>query len=99
MQDGAPGHAAAETQEDLHERGIYPIFWPAFSPDLNPIEKATALTEDEWSSSVCSAAPVAASHSLTILSPDAEASCLPSGEKAPPRLLIGCTARIALHSE
>jgi hypothetical protein len=38
MQDGAPGHAAAETQEDLHERGIYPIFWPAFSPDLNPIE-------------------------------------------------------------
>jgi len=37
MQDGAPGHAAAETQ-DFHERGIYPIFWPAFSPDLNPIE-------------------------------------------------------------
>jgi transposase len=29
MQDGAPGHAAAETKEDLHERGIYPIFWPA----------------------------------------------------------------------
>lgn len=38
MQDGAPGHAAAYTQEELHERGIYPIFWPAFSPDLNPIE-------------------------------------------------------------
>jgi len=30
MQDGAIGHA-------LHERGIYPIFWSAFSPDLNPI--------------------------------------------------------------
>jgi hypothetical protein len=29
MQDGAPGHVAAETKEDLHERGIYPIFWPA----------------------------------------------------------------------
>jgi hypothetical protein len=38
MQDGAPGHAAAETQGDLHKRGIYPIFWPAFSPDFNPID-------------------------------------------------------------
>jgi transposase len=38
MQDGAPGRAAAETKEDLHERGIYPIFWPTFLPDLNPIE-------------------------------------------------------------
>ena len=38
MQDNAPGHAAASTHQDLHERGIYPIFWPAFSPDLNPIE-------------------------------------------------------------
>jgi transposase len=36
--NGAPGHAAAETKEDLRERGIYPIFWPAYSPDLNPIE-------------------------------------------------------------
>jgi transposase len=38
MQDGAPGHFAKDTQVDLNERGIYPIFWPAFSPDLNPIE-------------------------------------------------------------
>jgi transposase len=38
MQDGAPGHSAAETIQELHERGFYPIFWPAFSPDLNPIE-------------------------------------------------------------
>ncbi len=38
MQDGAPGHAAGDTQVDLKERGIIPIFWPAFSPDLNPIE-------------------------------------------------------------
>jgi len=29
---------ARETQDDLNERGIYLIFWPAFSPDLNPIE-------------------------------------------------------------
>jgi transposase len=26
------------TQVDLNERGIYSTFWPAFSPDLNPIE-------------------------------------------------------------
>ena len=38
MQDGAPGHASKETQKELHERNIYPIYWPAFSPDLNPIE-------------------------------------------------------------
>jgi transposase len=38
MEDSAPGHAAASTQEELYERGIYPIFWPAYSPDLNPIE-------------------------------------------------------------
>ena len=38
MQDGAPGHRAAKTIQELHERDIYPIFWPAFSPDLNPIE-------------------------------------------------------------
>ena len=30
----------------------------------------------------CSAVPVPASHSLTVLSPEADANCLPSGEKA-----------------
>ena len=39
MQDGAPGHAAVDTQEDLRERGIIVIFWPPFSLDLNPIER------------------------------------------------------------
>ncbi len=39
MQDNAPGHAAAGTITELLERRIIPIFWPAFSPDLNPIEK------------------------------------------------------------
>jgi ketohexokinase/beta-glucosidase len=38
VQDGAPGHSAKDTKDDLNERGIYAIFWPAFSPDLNPIE-------------------------------------------------------------
>lgn len=38
MHDGAPGHASKDTIAELHERSIYPISWPAFSPDLNPIE-------------------------------------------------------------
>ena len=38
MQDHAPGHAAKSTQEDMMERGIYPIEWPPYSPDLNLIE-------------------------------------------------------------
>ena len=38
IQDGASGHSAEYTKEELLERGIIPIFWPAFSPDLNPIE-------------------------------------------------------------
>lgn len=38
MQDNARGHSASATQKDLLERGIRPIFWPAFSPDLNLIE-------------------------------------------------------------
>jgi transposase len=38
MHDGAPGHTSQKTIQDLHDRGIYPISWPAFSPDLNPIE-------------------------------------------------------------
>jgi len=39
MQDGAPGHSAADTKQDLQEIGIEAIFWPPFSPDLNPIER------------------------------------------------------------
>jgi transposase len=37
MHDEAPGHASKDTIAVLHERSIYPISWPAFSPDLNPI--------------------------------------------------------------
>ena len=39
MQDGAPGHSAANTSLELREQGIEVIYWPPYSPDLNPIEK------------------------------------------------------------
>ena len=38
MQDGAPGHTAGVTKDELRERGIITIYWPPYSPDLNPIE-------------------------------------------------------------
>lgn len=38
MQDGAPGHSAQYTMDKLASRGITLIFWPSYSPDLNPIE-------------------------------------------------------------
>jgi transposase len=38
MQDGAPGHGASATKEKIWELGIQMIYWPPFSPDLNPIE-------------------------------------------------------------
>lgn len=46
MQDGAPGHAAQKTIQDLEERGVHIIFWPAFSPDLNPIETCWNWVKD-----------------------------------------------------
>src|SRR5204862_1454386 len=45
-------------------------------------EKATALTQSEWPSSVLRQEPVAVSHSRTVLSSDADATSWPSGEKA-----------------
>jgi transposase len=38
MQDNAPAHASESTIQEFQERGIQPITWPAYSPDLNPIE-------------------------------------------------------------
>ena len=38
VQDNAPGHAAGTTKQLLRNSGVILIDWPAFSPDLNPIE-------------------------------------------------------------
>ncbi len=38
QQDGGPGHNAKGSLAWMKERGIVPIFWPTFSPDLSPIE-------------------------------------------------------------
>lgn len=38
MQDNASGHTAKNTLAYMAQKGLYPIFWPANSPDLNPIE-------------------------------------------------------------
>src|SRR5699024_1137419 len=38
LQDGAPGHASRDTTAEPDSRQIFPISWPSFSPDLNPIE-------------------------------------------------------------
>ncbi|OKO95224.1 Transposable element Tc1 transposase [Penicillium subrubescens] len=46
MQDGALSHRNLLTIEDLHERRIYPIDWPPYSPDLNLIEKVWDWMKD-----------------------------------------------------
>jgi len=38
QQDGGPGHNAEYSLEYMRARGVIPIFWPPFSPDLSPIE-------------------------------------------------------------
>ena len=38
IQDNASSHSANATIAELQRRGLNPIFWPAKSPDLNPIE-------------------------------------------------------------
>jgi transposase len=46
MQDGAPGYGAGYTLNELQERGITPIYWPPYSPDLNPIEQVWNRMKD-----------------------------------------------------
>ncbi len=46
MQDNAPSHSAAATINDLEDRNIFFIKWPALSPDLNPIENVWNKMKD-----------------------------------------------------
>ena len=46
MQDGALSHRNLLTIEELYNRGIYPIDWPPYSPDLNLIEKVWDQIKD-----------------------------------------------------
>jgi transposase len=46
MQDGAPRHAARATIAKMLERGIRMIYWPPYSPNLNPIETVWNLMKD-----------------------------------------------------
>ena len=39
IQDNVPGHHGKRTQKELENRDYKLINWPAYSPDLNPIEK------------------------------------------------------------
>ena len=45
-QDNASSHKAARTMREFERRGMAPIEWPPFSPDLNPIELVWSYMKD-----------------------------------------------------
>jgi len=46
IQNHAPGHSAKSTLKTFENAGVLLIFWPAFSPDLNPIKTLWNLMKD-----------------------------------------------------
>lgn len=46
MHDNAPSHKAALTLDYLRSRGVESMFWPPYSPDLNPIESVWSMMKD-----------------------------------------------------
>lgn len=52
MQDNAPIHSARITTNWLHDNNINVLPWPAYSPDMNPIENAWAIMKHDLKSRV-----------------------------------------------
>ena len=57
MQDGAPSHTSHDILQWLHHYCSYIKFWPANSPDLNPIEMIWAIIKSHISALPASSQP------------------------------------------